>query len=35
MIVIVAAMNKTYVNFPKKFTINKLTIEINNKKSDE
>ena len=35
MIVMVAAMNNTYVNFPKKFTTIKLTIEINNKKIEE
>ena len=35
MIVIVAAMNNTYVNFPKKFTINKLAKVINNKKREE
>ena len=35
MIVMVAAMNNTYVNFPKKFTTNKLDKVINNKKSEE
>ena len=33
--VIVAAINKTYVNFPKKFATNKLDKVINNKKSEE
>ena len=35
MIVIVAAMNNTYVNFPKKFTTIKLAKVIKNKKRDE